>query len=104
MSPSFPRTCPNGEQPERQLVAAMLVQVWEDMRFGRDKEANYRHNARVAQHQLQHSRSWVINWTHDDFETPFTFPWCCLMLDIDPYFLRERILGDASAKKLRSKI
>ncbi len=65
-------------QPERNLCAAIIARAIEDG-FG------YAHKER---HLIRDSRAWLED---NDEKTPFTFAWCCIILDIEPEEVREKL-------------
>lgn len=66
----------NPTQGERNLCAAIVSRAIED---GYGQTNHLPHVKRSA-------KEWII--TDSDENTPFTFAWCCLMLDLKPELIR----------------
>lgn len=76
--------------PERALLLAILHRAVEDAicdRWG------------IYQHIRREARYWLLDWREFDRNEPFTFPWICIHLDLDPEAARETILQAVRAKK-----
>jgi len=83
---------PQTQPPERALISAMILRAISDILY-------------VGKHELPASkrtaRAWIVNWTSTDTEhTPFSFPWCCYHLDLDPTLLRDLILTKTRSKNI----
>jgi len=63
--------------PEKRLLLAMLERAGMDLLKGGVE-------ARAA-------RSWIFDWSREDYGSRFTFPWCCLNLDLCPTSTAARI-------------
>lgn len=63
---------------ERALILAMLERAAADLTSAVRED-------RVA------AKAWVCHWSSDDIEIPFTFPWCCEALDLEPHHVMRAI-------------
>ena len=77
---------------ERGLLAAMLLRAISDYVY-------------IGNHELPcHKRTakiWIMHWDISDMEnTPFSFPWICYHLDLDPTLLKDLILTKTRSKNI----
>lgn len=73
---------PSGDS-ERLLLVAVLVRAVEDITL----------SYRMVSDEQRTALWWVKNWKERHFKIPFSFPWVCEHLDLDPYEMRKNILG-----------
>lgn len=67
---------------EKLLLLAILLTAIEDVATLNHKSSNLQKDAVL----------WVDCWDNHDHKYPYTFPWVCIELDLDPYSMRERII------------
>lgn len=45
----------------------------------------------LTAHYARDAKRWLFAWRAKDLEKPFTFPWICINLDLDPYSTQSKI-------------
>lgn len=72
---------PSDISGERSLLCSVLVRAISDFVASKGEDR------RTA-------RRWLRAWKEIDFKRPFSFPWVCTELDLDPYALRNLLLNE----------
>lgn len=67
---------------EKLLLLAILLTAIEDV-------ATLTHGSTRLQ---KDAVLWADCWDNHDHKYPYTFPWICIELDLDPHSMRERII------------
>jgi hypothetical protein len=65
-------------KPERSLVAALLSRAIEDAQGA----------SMVTKQHRREARKWI---NEDTPNRVFTFSWCCIILDLEPFEIRQRL-------------
>lgn len=76
--------------PERRLLAAILLRVIWDINNNRSLTVTYC--------ERNESIRWTKLWCARDYDRPFTFPWICSHLDLDPKVVRKALIKLAYSK------
>lgn len=78
--------------PYKRLVNAVLAQSADDLRALRERLRD----RRFPQQYMLDAAQWVMS----DEDRPFSFVWCCTIMDRDPGVTRKKMLGGVNVQRL----
>lgn len=55
-------------------------------------------------HAVKRAQRWIRVWRARDFERPYTFPWICIHLGVDPYVLRKALIRQGWPEYRKSQL
>lgn len=53
----------------------------------------------ISRKDRRAARVWICNWGSVDKAEPFSFPWVCIQLNLDPFQVRKTVLKFKNSKK-----
>jgi hypothetical protein len=83
---------PRRHSPRKRLVNAVLAQTADDLRSLRERLKDRRY----PQQYMIDAAQWVLA----DEDRPFSFAWCCTIMDRDPAITRKKMLAGINVQRI----